>query len=199
MRPREPDQQEDRVPVRDEAAKLNARSPSCRHAIHREPDELRAAQDTAEGASTLPRRAAARDRDGSKLSSVTAVLRGAGLARSCCCAATWTRCPSPRRPSCRRAEIGDLGVQRLVVDSRPWWVSASRCSRVPFPLGEVADRLDKRALLVFGKALDHRRDLLEGNWQGANNALCTVAGRVTVGTYGTHMLLYVPPRRQEAR
>ena len=43
---------------------------------------------------------------GRELSSVTAVLRGgdrgpaAGRDRSCCCAATWTRCPSPRRPGC---------------------------------------------------------------------------------------------------
>ncbi len=89
------------MPVRDEAAKLEGEVAELRHAIHREPEiglqlpkTQRKVLDALDG---LPLEIGT----GRELSSVTAVLRGAGLARSCCCAATWTRCPSPRRPSCR--------------------------------------------------------------------------------------------------
>ena len=84
-----------------------------RHAIHREPEiglDLPKTQAKVLAAlDGLPLEIST----GRGLSSVTAVLRGgdrggrppgshnaAGRDRSCCCAATWTRCPSPRRPGC---------------------------------------------------------------------------------------------------
>ncbi len=80
--------------------------------------------------------------------------------------------PGSRTPSQPSSAI--LRVQLLVVGLAP--VVGERVAllaRAALALGEVADRLDERALLV-GQGLDHR-GLLERNWQGANNALCHAA------------------------
>ena len=96
--------------VRDEAARISGEIAELRHAIHREPEiglDLPKTQAKVLAAlDGLPLEIST----GGGLSSVTAVLRGgvvppgkqgaAGRGRSCCCAATWTRCPSPRRPAC---------------------------------------------------------------------------------------------------
>ena len=103
--------------VRDEAARISGEIAELRHAIHREPEiglDLPKTQAKVLAAlDGLPLEIST----GGGLSSVTAVLRGgaqvsgalpgagpgpfpAGPGRSCCCAATWTRCLSPRRPAC---------------------------------------------------------------------------------------------------
>ena len=94
--------EEEAVRVRDEAARISGEIAELRHAIHREPEiglDLPKTQAKVLAAlDGLPLEIST----GRGLSSVTAVLRGASRprARSCCCAATWTRCPSPRRPAC---------------------------------------------------------------------------------------------------
>ena len=90
------------MPVRDEAAKLAGEIAELRHSIHREPeiglDLPKTQRKVLDALAGLPLEIST----GRALSSVTAVLRGGpGPARWCCCAATWTRCPSPRRPGCR--------------------------------------------------------------------------------------------------
>ena len=86
--------------VRDEAAQIAGQITELRHAIHREPEiglDLPKTQAKVLAAlDGLPLEIST----GQGLSSVTAVLRGGGQGRSCCCAATWTRCPSPRRLTC---------------------------------------------------------------------------------------------------
>ena len=90
--------------LRDEAAAIAGEMAGLRHAIHREPEiglDLPETQRKVLAAlDGLPLEVST----GRGLSSVTAVLRGGaagGPGRSCCCAATWTRCRSPRRPGCR--------------------------------------------------------------------------------------------------
>ena len=81
------------MPVRDEAARLAGEITELRHAIHREPeiglDLPKTQRKVLDALSGLPLEVS----PGNAVSSVTAVLRGGGPARWCCCAATWTRCP----------------------------------------------------------------------------------------------------------
>ena len=77
----------------DEAAAISDDIAQLRHAVHREPEiglELPRTQAKVLAAlDGLPLELTL----GKGLNSVTAVLRGgAGRGRSCCCAATWTRC-----------------------------------------------------------------------------------------------------------
>ena len=126
---------EDQVPVRDEASKLAGEIAELRHAIHREPEiglDLPKTQakvlDALDG---LPLEIST----GRALSSVTAVLRGGPSGpgrpgRSCCCAATWTRCRSPRRPGCRtRRRCPARCTPAATTCTRPCWPAPRSCSR----------------------------------------------------------------------
>ena len=83
--------------LREDAAELQPELAALRRELHQIPEIGLDLPTTQERVLAALHRLPLEVTTGTELTSITAVLRGGKpRARSCCCAATWTRCRSPR-------------------------------------------------------------------------------------------------------